>query len=291
MAGWLRVNNSWCASYYYYYDCHYYYCYCCGYYHCYCYCYYHHRSNLPPSSAMSLNLLREAPSTIEPSPGGGASTTPATFDGGPAPVLRWYAPDACVRLSTLPAAIHEATLGPAPRNGVQAEGQVWITDAAIHFLPAEGTGFSLAHPGITLHALTRSLPPGLSRLGSITALYIHIDDSPDQDDDEESESSLTEMWMLLKSTTEAIEAEEGPTLQQAFDAVSYAATLVPSSAAAADSNPLAALGPFGTGSAGPCGIVDDDPAPNGNQQEDDPDDGPGRARSDLQTPDQRFRPY
>lgn len=236
---------------------------------------------------MSLSLLRGPPSTIEPSPGGGASTTPATFDGGPAPVLRWHAPDACVRLSNLPSAIQEATLGPVQRNSVQAEGRVWITDAAIHFLPADGTGFSLAHPGITLHALTRSLPPGLARLGN-TALYIHIDDSPEQDDDHESESSLTEMWILRKSA-EASEGDE-PTLQQAFDAVSHAATLVPTPAAAADSNPLAALGPFGTGLAGPCGIVDDDgPVPNGNQ-EDDPD-GPGKVRSEFQTPDQRFRPY
>lgn len=242
---------------------------------------------------MSLSLLHAPPPAMEPAAGQSAGATPMSSEG-PAPVLRWHAPLAQVRLSARPPALEGATLTEQGR-AVHAAGQVWVTDAALSFLPEPAAGnasepavgFSVAHQGITLHALTRSLPAPLKRAAD-TALYLHLDDSPEQDDDHDSGGSLTELWIALPQRDETEQVT--PSLQAAFDAVSYAATLVPDTGPSGADNPLAAFGPFGTGciAGGPCGIVDDDPLPDeaGGQEHHD---GPGKVRTEPR--ESRFRPY
>lgn len=220
----------------------------------------------------------------------------------------------------------EASASASTAGGPQAViGTLWVTDDAICFLSSSASplsplssskhGFTLDYPSLSLHAVSRSLPAGLSTESDTTrgCMYCQVDNSATGDgreSDEDDEAEFVEFWLL---------PEEERALDPLFESLSYCASLHPSATGddGGTGNPFASMGPFGTGLLGrgsgtddaDDGIYDSEAlvAEGAFDDAEEPSDasrrntegrnghpqlsGNGRVRNDFQTPDNRFRPY
>lgn len=122
-------------------------------------------------------------------------------------------------------------LSPAPaflpcreQQYFQTQGDLRISNDGLTFAYSSShganglTGFTLSSTAVALHALSSSLPDSLPQNLSSSALYIMIDDHPEEADDDavgDDTSGPTELWIALDLL------EEGKVnLQEAFDVIS-----------------------------------------------------------------------
>ncbi|KAL1407727.1 hypothetical protein Q8F55_007160 [Vanrija albida] len=123
------------------------------------------------------------------------SRTPASFADIP-PILRWE-DDAEVLVDS--GSWQWEGAGAANGGGAQrVPGRLFVTEAAVAFLPASGAGFSLPFPQLTLHALTPASADAPAHL------YCQIDEGGAVDDEEEEYAPLAEMRVFVPSEKRAL---------------------------------------------------------------------------------------
>lgn len=256
--------------------------------------------------AMPLTELSAAPAFLTLAE---QESTPSSFTG-LAPILRIQLDDVAVvlqpdSLDHDPSTSAQDDAQPGASTSIR-RGTLWVTDDSISFLPNEpasssSRGFQLDYPSLSLHAISRTLPPAMSSTSNSDqgCVYCQIDSSTQEGiQEDEDEGELTEMWIV------PLQAQD---LDALFESLSYCGSLHPSAGAEDDAggNPFASLGAFGTGLVGQRGAqgasngldgangafedAEEDNVARRGQEQDLTESG--RVRNDFQTPDSRYRPY